>query len=154
MEEKIARKIKIEQLKKNIKKDDSFGALLNECIDVLSVNSRIFSHMRSQEIVMKMEDEFKFTKWGRVDWRSIPHKFTIKEISELNIYTVDFNNNFYVIWNEYNLPVIETTIGDIIKNFKDIVAVGFDTWIVNFDEGIIIENYHEGEITIGKKGSL
>lgn len=52
------------------------------------------------------------------------------------------------------MPVIETTIGDIIKNFEDIVAVAFDTWIVNFDDGIILEAFHEGEITIGKKGSI
>ncbi|MCG7406528.1 hypothetical protein MH117_03795 [Paenibacillus sp. ACRRX] len=154
MEDKNARKIRIEQLKKKIKKDVSYGNLFNECIEVLDVNSRICSHEKSQELVKQMVDEFIFTKWGRVDWNLTPHKFTIKEPSELNIYSIDITEKYFIIWNENNLPVIETTIEDIIKNFEDIVAVGFDTWIINFDEGIIIENYHEGEITIGKKGNM
>jgi hypothetical protein len=153
MKDKNVRRIRIEQLKKNIKKDIKYGELFSECIDVLDVDSRIYSHEKSQEIVKRMIDEYNFSKWGRVDWKLIPHKFSINNITELNTYTIASNNNYFVIWNEYNLPVVETTIGDIIKNFDDIVAVGFDTWIVNFDEGIIIENYHEGEITIGKKGS-
>ncbi|MDF2960668.1 MAG: hypothetical protein K0S39_2403 [Paenibacillus sp.] len=151
MEDRNTRRFRIEQLKKNIKRNTSYGELFNECIAVLDIKTRVYSLEKSQELAEKMINEFTFTKWGRVDWNSVPHKFCIKNALELKMYKLDFNQNYFIIWNENNLPVIETTIGDVIKNFKDIAAVGFDTWVVNFDEGIIIENYHEGEITVGKK---
>jgi len=51
--------------------------------------------------------------------------------------------------------VIEAATEDIVKHFQDIIAVAFDTWIVNFDDGIVIENYHDGEIILGKlKGGV
>ncbi|GGD89882.1 CDI toxin immunity protein [Paenibacillus nasutitermitis] len=153
MKDRNARRFRIEQLKKNIKRITSYGELFNECIAVLDINSRVYSLEKSQEFAEKMVNEFRFTKWGRVDWNSISHKLFIKNALELNMYNLDLNQNYFIIWNEYNLPVIETTIGDVIKNFEDIVAVGFDTWVINFDEGIIIENYHEGELTIGKKAN-
>ncbi len=151
MEDRDARRFRIEQLKKNIKRNTSYGELFNECIAVLNINSRVYSLEKSQGLADKMVNEFNFTKWGRVDWNSVPNKFSIKDILELKMYELDFNKNYFIIWDEYNLPVIETTIGDVIENFKDITDVGFDTWIVNFDEGLIIENYHDGEITVGKK---
>jgi len=154
MEDRKARQIRIEQLKKSMKKDISYGELFNNCIEVLSVDSRVYSHEGSVEVVKRMEEEFSFTKWGRVDWSSIPRKFPISEPSQLQFYDIDQTQVYYIIWNDYNLPVVETTIGDIISHFEDIVAVGFDTWIVNFEERIIIENYHEGEIMIGKRENL
>lgn len=151
MEDRNDRKFRIEQLKKNIKKEKFYGELFEECIDSLGDNSRIYSREKSQELAKKMVDEFNFTKWGRVDWSLLQDKFIIDESSELVKYTTALDDNYFIIWNAYNIPVVEATIGDIIKNFEDIIAVGFDTWIVNFDKRIIIENYHVGEITIGKK---
>lgn len=151
MEDRNARKFRIEQLKKNIKKENFYGELFEECIDSLGDKSRIYSREKSQELAKKMVDEFNFTKWGRVDWSLLQDKFIIDESSELVKYTTALDDNYFIIWNAYNIPVVEATIGDIIRNFEDIIAVGFDTWIVNFDKRINIENYHVGEITIGKK---
>ncbi|WP_341281111.1 hypothetical protein [Paenibacillus sp. FSL H8-0537] len=154
MEDRSSRKSRMEQLKKKMKRDISYGELFNECIEVLDVNSHIYSFEKSQELIEKMEKEFRFTNTGRVGWKYITYKFSIKNISDLYSHSLDLNSNYFIILNGNNFPVIETTIGDVIKNFKDIAFVGFNTWIVNFDEGIIIENYHDEEITIGKRDIL
>jgi hypothetical protein len=114
MEDKNARRIRIEQLKKNIKKNVTYGDLFNQCIDLLDVNSRIYSHEKSQKLVNKMVDEFPFTKWGRVDWESVPNKLSIKRTMELSVYQIELQQNYFIMWDQYNLPVIETTIGDIL----------------------------------------
>lgn len=66
MEDRNARGFRIEQLKKNIKRNTSYGELFNECIAVLNINSRVYSLEKSQELADKMVNEFNFTKWGRV----------------------------------------------------------------------------------------
>ncbi|MFF2480069.1 hypothetical protein [Paenibacillus sp. NPDC058071] len=151
MEDRNARRFRMEQLKRNIIRDISYGELFNECIAVLDPSARVYSQERSQEIADKLTSEFPFTNWGRVDWDSLPNIIKLKDAFDLKRYTTDSNQNFYIIWDEYNLPVVETTLGDVINHFKEITAVGFDTWFVNFDESILIENHHEGEITVVRK---
>ncbi|GAE05165.1 hypothetical protein JCM10914_1254 [Paenibacillus sp. JCM 10914] len=93
---------------------------------------------------------FPFTNWGRVDWKEIENKTLLKNLKELNEgFKLDLKREYYVIWDEMNLSVIEAKLEDIIDNEDDVVAVGFDTWIVNFEMKTIIEVHHEGEIHIG-----
>ncbi len=54
-----------------------------------------------------------------------------------------------IIWDEMNLPVVESTLQKIIENIDDVEVVGFNTWIVNMEMNKIIEIHHEGEIMIG-----
>ncbi|MFC5472312.1 hypothetical protein ACFPPD_26870 [Cohnella suwonensis] len=99
-----------------------------------------------------MVNTFNFTNWSRLNWDEIIDKRIIIDIKDVtNLNYINTAEHFLVIWNEYNFPVIESSLSKIIESFDDVIAVGFDTWIVNFEIGIIIENYHEGEITIGKK---
>ena len=53
------------------------------------------------------------------------------------------------MWDNANLPCLKSELKNIIKSIDDVTAVSFDTWVVSSDYNIIIEFYHEGEITLG-----
>ncbi|WP_165452851.1 DUF943 family protein [Paenibacillus thalictri] len=147
--DKNARRIRIEQLKKKIKTENP-NALYQECVDALGGSTRICSQDQSIRIVASLVLSFPFTKWGRIDWESINRRFVIKKIEE--VYQIEeFNNDeeYLIIWDEMNLPVIESLFSRIIRNYEDVTAVGFNTWIVNREMNRIIEVHHEGEINVG-----
>jgi hypothetical protein len=153
MDNKEARKIRIEQLKKRIKPKVQFGSLFEECLTELGEGTRIYSKEESQRLINQVENNFKFTSWGRIDWSKISIKKKADRINEV----IDFlganqrrlQNSFLVCWDNAAYPIIETNLFKIMDSWDDVVAVGFDTWIVDLEQGIIIENYHEGEITVG-----
>lgn len=97
-----------------------------------------------------MEKMVNFTQWARIDWESIDQKRSLKKPEELkDMEPILLRDNYFVVWNEFSLPIVETNLDNIIKNFNDVIAVGFDTWIINLDKGIIIESHHEGDLTMG-----
>ncbi|MEC0225633.1 CDI toxin immunity protein [Paenibacillus alba] len=144
------RKFRIEQLKQKIKKEEHTNTLFDECIDALGNNTRIYSLNESIRIVAMLVVSFPFTKGGRIEWESVERKITIRDIDEV----IQFNefeneNELLIIWDEMNLPVVQSTLQKIRSNIDDVEAVGFNTWIVNMEMNKIIEIHHEGEITIG-----
>ncbi|WP_170880245.1 hypothetical protein [Paenibacillus odorifer] len=150
MNDKQARLCRLEQLKKRIKIEVPSESLYSECIEALGPNTRIYSSEKSSEIVSLMEKMVNFTQWARIDWESIDQKRSLKKPEELkDIEPILLRDNYFVVWNEFSLPIVETNLDNIIKNFNDVIAVGFDTWIVNLDQGIIIESHHEGDLTMG-----
>ncbi|CAH1054633.1 hypothetical protein [Paenibacillus pseudetheri] len=150
MNDKQARLFRIEQLKKRIKIEIPSGSLYSECIEALGPNTRVYSSEKSSEIVSLMEKMVNFTLWARIDWESIDQKRSLKKPEELkDIEPILLRDNYFVVWNEFSLPIVETNLDNIIKNFNDVIAVGFDTWIVNLDKGIFIESHHEGDLTMG-----
>ena len=148
--DKSACQFKIEQLKQKVKKDNKPSSLFSECIEALGEDIRIYSLDESVRIVAHLVVAFPFTNWGRVDWNEIKNKKSIKNLRELSEgSTIDLNMGYYVIWDEMNLPVIEAKLKDIIERQDEVTAVGFDTWLINFEMKTIIEVHHEGEIFIG-----
>jgi hypothetical protein len=148
--DKQARLFRMEQLKKRVKIENPSGSLYSECIEALGPNTRIYSLEKSSGIVAMMESIVNFTQWARIDWESIDQKKSFKTPEELkDIESILLRDNYFIVWNEINLPVVETNLNNIINNFNDVIAVGFDTWIVNLDKGIIIESHHEGDLTVG-----
>ncbi|NRF96010.1 hypothetical protein HQN89_34980 [Paenibacillus frigoriresistens] len=148
--DKQERKFRIEQLKRKIKKEVHTNTLFDECIDALGDNTRIYSLDESVRVVAMLVMSFPFTKWGRIDWESVERKITIHDIDEIiKLNEFENENELLIIWDEMNLPVVESTLQKILSNIDDVDAVGFDTWIVNMEMNKIIEIHHEGEITIG-----
>ncbi|MBE1442707.1 hypothetical protein [Paenibacillus sp. OAS669] len=148
--DKAERKFRIEQLKRKIKNEVHSNGLFHECIDALGDNTRIYSLNESVRVVAMLTMSFPFTKWGRIDWESVERKITIHDIDEIRRLTEFENENeLLIIWDEMNLPVVESTLQKIIENMDDVEVVGFNTWIVNMEMNKIIEIHHEGQITIG-----
>ncbi|NBD25408.1 CDI toxin immunity protein [Paenibacillus glycinis] len=149
--DKKARQFRMEQLKNKSKKENQFTALFEECIDVLGDEVRIYSLDESVRIVAHMVIAFPFTEWGRVDWKLVKSKTLIKKLDELSdVMQLDLNKGYYVVWDELNLPVIETKLARLIERQDDVTAVGFNVWFINFEIKTIIEVHHEGEINVGK----
>jgi hypothetical protein len=50
------------------------------------------------------------------------------------------------MWNDASCPIIKSKLSLILDKIDDVTAVSFDTWLFNFDNGYIVEFYHEGEV--------
>lgn len=153
MDNKEARKIRIQQLKKRIKPKLHSISLFEECLTALGEGTRIYSEEESKRLINQFVNNFNFTLWGRVDWSMISIKKKADRINEV-IEFIEASqrsilNSFLVCWDNAAYPIIETNLFKIMESWDDVVAVGFDTWIVDLEQRIIIENYHEGEITVG-----
>lgn len=148
--DKQERRLRIEQLKGKVKKDVHTNILFDECIHALGDNTRIYSLDESVRVIARLVMSFPFTNWGRIDWNSVERKIIIHDIDEIR-QLVEFKheNELFIIWDELNLPVIESTLEKILKHIDDVEAVGFNTWIVNMEMNKIIEIHHDREITIG-----
>ncbi|MFD2332564.1 hypothetical protein ACFSR7_25175 [Cohnella sp. GCM10020058] len=144
------RKFRIEQLKRKIKKEVQKNTLFDECISALGENTRIYSLNESVRVVAMLVMSFPFTNWGRVDWNSVEKKITIHDINEIrNLKEFENEHEVLLIWDEMNLPVVESTLAKILTHIEDVVAVGFNTWMINLDMNKIIEIHHDGEIIAG-----
>ncbi|AKA70178.1 hypothetical protein [Clostridium scatologenes] len=144
-------KKKYNELKKKneiniIRKEWESNTLLQECIE--NTGGKILDYDEGQKIVINIQEKFLFTVNGRMDWSNVNTKKSIKKLSDIND-LVDTSVLFYVMWDEEKLPCLECQLKDIITFIDDVTSVSFDTWLVSSDYNIIIEFYHEGEITVG-----
>lgn len=153
MDNKEARKIRIEQLKKRIKPQEQLGSLFEECITALGEGTRIYSEEKSQSLIKEVDDKFKFTTWGRIDWSAISTKKKVEKINEviefLELNQISVYNSFLICWDNATYPIIEAKLSNIIESWDDVEAGSLDTWIVDLEQGILIENHHEGELIVG-----
>ncbi|PJI09338.1 MULTISPECIES: hypothetical protein [Clostridium] len=149
MNEKI--KKKYDELKKknritSIQKAWENNVLLQECLE--STGGKLLNYDEGNKILEKIQVKIPFRLDGRVDFSKFKSKNninTIASISEL----IKNSTEFYVMWDEVNLPCLKSELENIIKFIDDVTAVSFDTWIVSSDYNTIIEFYHDGEITLG-----
>lgn len=94
-----------------MKIENPLGSLYSECIEALGPNTRIYSLEKSSEIVAMMESIVNFTQWARIDWESIDQKKSLKTPEELkDIESILLRDNYFIVWNEFNLPVVETNL--------------------------------------------
>lgn len=129
--------------------------LYEECIEALKNNYEILAEDERSKILNDFENKFKLTSWGRINWNEISQKVQVNSATEIKsklINNTSKNNiNVYIIWDEVNLPIVKSDLSTVIRVIDDVTAVSFDTWLVSLDDGVIIEFYHDGEITIGIK---
>jgi hypothetical protein len=149
MNEKIKRKY--DELKKknriaSIQKTWKNNVLLQECVE--STGGKLLNYDEGNRILEEIQDKIPFRLDGRVDFSKFKFKDNINIITSISE-LIKNSTEFYVMWNEVNLPCLKSGLKDIIKFINDVTAVSFDTWVVSSDYNIIIEFYHEGEITLG-----
>lgn len=115
--------------------------LFDEVIESLH-NPVILPLKESQNIADNLVAMLPFTLVGngKIDWEKIPNKTPLNHIDDLQKFdSISPNDVCYIIWNDFNLPVIQTTLANVIRSFDDIEAVSFDTWIWIFSKNIVIE---------------
>ncbi|MDI4647906.1 CDI toxin immunity protein [Cohnella hashimotonis] len=148
--DKQERKFRIDQLKGKVKKEVQTHTLFDECIHSLGENTKIYSLDESVRVIARLVMSIPFTDWGRIDWNSVEQKFTIHDIGEIRkLNAFEIEDELLIIWDEMNLPVIESSLEKILNHIDDVEAVGFNTWIVNTEMNKIIEIHHEGGIIVG-----
>lgn len=116
--------------------------LFDEALESLH-NPIILSLKESQNIADNLVAMLPFTLVGngKIDWEKIPNQTTLNHIHDLKKFdSISPNDKCYIIWNDANLPVIQTTLVNVLRSFNDIEAVSFDTWIWIFSKNIVIES--------------
>lgn len=123
--------------------------LLDECIDALGVKAIVYDSKSSSEISHKIQALVSFTSWGRIDSNKLIESYSIKSVNDLLRIVTEKNideQEFYIMWNDASCPIIKSKLSLILDKIDDVTAVSFDTWLFNFDNGYIVEFYHEGEV--------
>ena len=125
--------------------------LLEECIEVLGKDIHILNNDEKQVVKDEFYNIIPLTKWGRINWDKFKNKKEVKELADLNL--IEENEKYYIIW-DIEKPIIKSEFVNILNNLDDVLAVSFDTWLLAEDESMVIEFYHEGEVTIGMLADL
>lgn len=128
-----------------IQKSWGNNVLLQECIEATS--GRALNYNDGNKIMDEIQEKIPF-RLGRVDFSKFKFKTNISSIDIISK-IIESSIETYVMWDNANLPCLKARLKDIIRCIDDVAAVSFDTWVVSSDYNIIIEFYHEGEITLG-----
>ncbi|MGL5152763.1 MAG: hypothetical protein ACRC7N_19580 [Clostridium sp.] len=144
-------KKKYDELKKknritSIQKSWENNVLLQECVE--STVGELLNYDEGNKILEEIQEKIPFGLDGRVDFSKFKSKYNIIAISSLSE-LIKNSIEFYVMWDEVNLPCLKSELKDIIRCIDDVTVVSFDTWVISSDYNIIIEFYHDGEIILG-----
>ena len=102
------------------KKNRENNILLQECLTALGANKLILSADKQEEIISGFNK--RVAALQNADKR---------EIDSIQALLSEWPEKIYVIWDEVDLPVIQTDLVCIIGCEDDIKAVAFETWIVS-----------------------
>ena len=143
-------RIKYEKLKERnkiiaIEKSWKDNMLLQECIGI--IEGEVLEYEEGLRITDDIQIKILFLN-GRVDFDEFKYQNNINDISSIET-LVDANIDVYIMWDQFKLPCLKSKLSQIIRHIDDVACVSFDTWIVSVDYNIVIEIYHEGEITLG-----
>ncbi len=130
--------------------------LFDECIGALRKEGEVIvlSKEESNEVIKEFKEIVPLDSFvGKVDFNQIPRKKEIVDdediLEELYKNHVNVNEQVYVFWFNADLPVIKTSIKNIINVIDEVLSVDFDTWIFCPKERYVVEYYHEGETFLG-----
>ncbi|PGD10569.1 CDI toxin immunity protein [Bacillus toyonensis] len=142
---------KLRVLKTKINNDTN--PLFNECLESLGDKTIIFSQEKSQQITTNLIKSFPITVSGRIDWGQIDNQLLVtnkeKLISLININKPDFDEQIFILWDNYKVPVVSTNFDKVFQSLVDIDAVSFHYWLLDKDYKFIIEIEDEEMIRVG-----
>ncbi|MDX6189493.1 hypothetical protein SGQ83_09050 [Flavobacterium sp. Fl-318] len=123
-------------------------SLFQECVDSLKKEVIVYAAAATLKIFEEFQQKNKFTFYGRIDWSTFQRSFKINNLDDIRKHIVH-NEKCYILWNDTSFPVLETSLQSVYMNVDNVLAVSYDTWLYVFEKNIVIEFYHDGEITIG-----
>ena len=120
--------------------------LFMECINLLK-KSMVLSKEEGEALFQEVQGLVPVQN-GRVDWKNMANyaKTSVEEIKQSS----RRDKEYYILWDNYDVPCVQCSLQTIIDNIDDILAVAFDTWILSESKDEIIEFHHEGEIVSGQ----
>ena len=142
---------KLRELK--IKNRNNTNPLFDECLETLGNETLIFSQEKSQQIASTLIDLFPITASGRVDWEQVDNQLIASNkeqlISLIRANQLDFDEQIFIIWDNYEIPVVRTNLDKVFQTLVDIDAVRFYYWLLDTEYRFIIEINNEESIKVG-----
>ncbi|HDR7355629.1 TPA: hypothetical protein QCX97_004876 [Bacillus wiedmannii] len=142
---------KLRELKTKNRNDTN--PLFNECIESLGNETLIFSQKKSQQIATTLIDLFPITVSGRIDWEQIDNQFIALNkkqlISLIRPNQLDFDEQIFIIWDNFKIPVVSTNLDKVFQSLVDVEAVSFYYWLLDKEYRFVIEINDEELIRVG-----
>ncbi|XMA23442.1 hypothetical protein M9428_00170 (plasmid) [Bacillus bombysepticus] len=142
---------KLRELKTKNRNDTN--PLFNECLESLGDETLIFSQEKSKQIATNLMNLFPITVSGRIDWEQIDNQLIVSNKEQLLSLTranqLDFDEQIFIIWDNYEIPVVSTNLDKVFQSLVDIDAVSFYYWLLNKEYKFVIEINDEELIRVG-----
>lgn len=127
--------------------------LWENLLDSVSGTKAGFSLDQSAWVAGFLKNRFGF-KNLLVDWRIILNKIEIASEQQLmatleSLIGADFDKLIYVIWENDDLPVIETTIEAMVASWDKMLALCERIWLFPLSAQYVIEVKRNQDIVIG-----
>ncbi len=90
-------------------------------------------------LIERLSYSISFYSSGHINWKDSKCKKNKVTYLELSDY-VDISKDYYVIWDNYDLPAVKCKLRSIINNADDIEAVAFSYLIISDDFKVIMES--------------
>ncbi|HFK1722498.1 MULTISPECIES: hypothetical protein [Bacillus] len=144
-------KQKLRELKTKNRNDTN--PLFNECLESLGDETLIFSQEKSKQIATNLMNLFPITVSGRIDWEQIDNQLLASNkeqlISLIKANQLDFDEQIFIIWDNYEIPVVSTNLDKVFQSLVDVDAVSFYYWLLNKEYRFVIEISDEELIRVG-----
>jgi len=142
---------KLRELKTKNRNDTN--PLFNECLESLGDETLIFSQEKSQQIATTLMNLFSITISGRIDWEQIDNQLIASNkeqlISLIRAKQLDFNEQIFILWDNYEIPVVSTNLNTVFQSLVDVDAVSFYYWLLDKEYRFVIEIIDEELIKVG-----
>ncbi|HDR8064128.1 hypothetical protein [Bacillus thuringiensis] len=155
MDDRSSRQWKMQQKLRELKtknRNDT-NPLFNECLESLGDETLIFSQEKSQQIATNLMNLFPITVSGRIDWEQIDNQLIASNkeqlISLIRANQLDFDEQIFIIWDNYEIPVVSTNLDKVFQSLVDVDAVSFYYWLLNKEYRFVIEIHEEELIRVG-----
>ncbi|AHX18539.1 hypothetical protein ORM92_01085 [Bacillus cereus] len=155
MDDRSSRQWKLRQKLRALKtknRNDT-NPLFNECLESLGNETLIFSQEKSQQIATILMNSFPITVSGRIDWEQIDNQFIASNkeqiISLIRANQLDFDEQIFIIWDNYEIPVVSTNLDKVFQSLVDVDAVSFYYWLLDKEYRFVIEINDEELIRVG-----
>ncbi|WP_426446896.1 hypothetical protein ACP26L_23540 [Paenibacillus sp. S-38] len=111
-----------------------------ECVEALGEGTRICSREESERLYAKLQKEYPFTSYGRIDWAQVPHQDVSVSDGDLGATGA---LEYWVLWSHGNDPVLRTSLRRLLERLDEVTAVSPDMWAYREDEEVW-EWFHDG----------
>ena len=123
--------------------------LLEECIQVFGNDIIVFDREESDKLFSYFESLVDFTWYGKVDKNKYPNRkcLDVEKLSE-----IIFSEHCFIFWDEGTLPVLKVDFSQFVENQYDVLAVSYQTWVLNDENDLLIEFLSNGEVNLYELG--
>ncbi|PEV37081.1 hypothetical protein COD69_31140 [Bacillus thuringiensis] len=155
MDDRPSRQWKLRQKLRALKtkNNNDTNPLFSECLESLGNETFIFSQEKSQQIATILMNSFPITISGRIDWEQIDNQFIASNkeqlISLIRANQLDFDEQIFIIWDNYEIPVVSTNLDKVFQSLVDVDAVSFYYWLLDKEYSFVIEINDEELIRVG-----